>query len=299
MKLDQIFTEAKLTPRIASKSEKIEMDMMAAVRFAKEHCSDYVENVLLKSSVNIWRGFATPPSAIFWCDSSNIVRESRFAKFNYYTLMMDNSPEWENFPKRSNSFVCATREARADAYAGRNGSYAMIPVDGALIGVAPAGDIWDSFPETGREFQFIHADEFQVALSQTSDYFIGKKISDKNWDEFSKDVNLITSKLQKRLKEEPKDYDYYETSRRDYGAVLILNFVMKKFGGDMMEFLEWIFSPSKNKFKLSHIDSFISNAKGGDTTEDGGREIWFSGKALAIETDFVKDFKQIYVGLKK
>lgn len=65
---------------------------------------------------------------------------------NYYTLWIENSPKWNQFPRRSRSFICATEDAIARAY-GANYKV-MIPVRDCSIGICPREDFWNSFNQT-------------------------------------------------------------------------------------------------------------------------------------------------------
>jgi hypothetical protein len=67
---------------------------------------------------------------------SSTPRQSRNTE-NYYTLIINNSPEWSNFPKRE--IICSTYSNRFRS------SYCVFPFDGAKIGVCPTPDIWGSF----------------------------------------------------------------------------------------------------------------------------------------------------------
>lgn len=61
---------------------------------------------------------------------------------NYYTLWVDNSREWEKYPKRSRSFICTTS---AENVADYGKIFLAIPYDDSKVGIAPASDYWYSF----------------------------------------------------------------------------------------------------------------------------------------------------------
>ena len=61
---------------------------------------------------------------------------------NYSTLIIDNSPEWAPYPKRSKSYICSTDAKYATEY---GSLYKVFPFDGANIGICPELDIWFSF----------------------------------------------------------------------------------------------------------------------------------------------------------
>ncbi len=68
---------------------------------------------------------------------------------NYYTWIIDNSPRWKQFPKRSNSLICTGDYWKARNY-GR--TYMVMPIDGAKFGVCPDSDIWSSFAMGQHKF---------------------------------------------------------------------------------------------------------------------------------------------------
>lgn len=63
-------------------------------------------------------------------------RKSRNTK-NYYTLIMDNEPIWNRFPKRSQSIICLT-----DGYDYGPNEYIVLPKDGWKIGNTNERDFW-------------------------------------------------------------------------------------------------------------------------------------------------------------
>lgn len=62
--------------------------------------------------------------------------------YNYYTLIMDNSPYFKKYPKRSQSIICASNRSLADIY---GDVYQVYPFDGSKIVECASDDIWDSF----------------------------------------------------------------------------------------------------------------------------------------------------------
>lgn len=67
---------------------------------------------------------------------------------NFYTLWIDNSPLWKDFPKRSKSFIGSSSWRISSGYGDIS---LMIPFDSAKIGVCPADDLWFSFGDQHLE----------------------------------------------------------------------------------------------------------------------------------------------------
>lgn len=68
-------------------------------------------------------------------------RSSRNTK-NYYTLWINNHPDWKKFPKRN--VIASTERSYAAGYG--LDLYIILPKNGTRIGVCPSEDIWSSFP---------------------------------------------------------------------------------------------------------------------------------------------------------
>jgi hypothetical protein len=78
----------------------------------------------------------------FTISPSNHKRYSRHTD-NHYTEMIDNSPYWEDYPKRSESIVCTSARIKAATYGVK---YRVIPLkENARFGVCSSNDIWVSF----------------------------------------------------------------------------------------------------------------------------------------------------------
>ena len=92
----------------------------------------------------IWRGLGKIDADYIHMDpiASELPRVSRNTH-NYYTLWMDNHPDWEGWPKRSRSFVCTTDRTKAERYGNQ---YVIIPLidEHTPVAMCPTSDIWTS-----------------------------------------------------------------------------------------------------------------------------------------------------------
>jgi hypothetical protein len=100
---------------------------------------------------------------------------------SHHTLLMDNLPSWNGFPKRTQSIIGSTNfgfdPSFGDYY------YCIIPYDGANFAVAPDGDLWNSSCKiSGEEYKF--DDYFSESFSQAS-------ISDYSYDEMMEDIQKL------------------------------------------------------------------------------------------------------------
>ena len=92
---------------------------------------------------------------------SEFDRESAYAYYNFYTILIDNLPSWKGYPKRSKSVVCGSDMEMVSARSGRH--YIVLPENGSKIGVCSNYDIWFSFPEIENR-HIMNLDEFNDCL---------------------------------------------------------------------------------------------------------------------------------------
>lgn len=98
-------------------------------------------NKYFKEEQGIWRGVKsyTYGNIVVMTPGTRISQNVN----NLYTrLMSEILPEWKEYPKRSNSFVCTNLEGLSSFY---GDSHLVLPENGANIGICPKADIWDSF----------------------------------------------------------------------------------------------------------------------------------------------------------
>lgn len=77
--------------------------------------------------------------------SGNTERKSANTS-NYYTLLLDNLPNWKKFPKRSKSIICSSGIQKALDY---GHVYDVYPYDSATVAVCPKDDLWSCFSDVG------------------------------------------------------------------------------------------------------------------------------------------------------
>ena len=100
---------------------------------------------------------------------------------SHHTLLMDNLPSWNGFPKRTQSIIGSTNFGSDPSFGDHY--YCIIPYDGANFGVAPDVDLWNSSCKiSGEEYKF--DDYFSESFSQAS-------ISDYSYDEMMEDIQKL------------------------------------------------------------------------------------------------------------
>ena len=95
-------------------------------------------------------------------DSNNKIRKSANTE-NYYTLLIDNSPKWIKYPKRSESFICSSTENNASGY---GTVYLVLPFDNTKIAICPENDFWNSFEynlsKVFKNFSYFSLNSFTI-----------------------------------------------------------------------------------------------------------------------------------------
>lgn len=219
-------------------------------------------------------------------DHRKIERQSSNTS-NYYTLIMDNSEKWKDYPKRKNSVVCSLN----DSYMGND--YRVIPLNNyddilkkynintfsnPKWGVCPTIDLWDSFHISMKE--------------------IG--IWNENLDTINFDFNEIYKNLNHNKSLEEKDYSYLKIQLSSIKIDKIKNAIRDREGirannsifdiienknnikmndWSLYDIYEYILDPVKNGFKIETYD----NLKKYSFKKDN--EVWTNTPVLYIKIE--------------
>lgn len=176
---------------------------------------------------------------------------------NYYTYIIDHfiKKEGNGYPLRSNSIICATNPMRNNLGVYGPKTYAIFPYNNVKIGLLPTHDIWRLSSDEENKYRMLRLNNMYEEYG----------ISDKSYEEF------LSS-----LKEYINNYkEHEEDSMLDH----IGNDLIDIFGTDankVEDKLEELYGIDNLKIK------FITNKDLKDIKNDK-RELWISGKCLAIE----------------
>lgn len=140
MKINEIINEVEIKPY---EKEVIDVDTTAngaakVLQMLRQFCP--ATDDLLKSP--IWRGAKNHTEDVLKINPSTGIRQSQNTE-NYYTELMDHSPYFKGWPKRSRSLICSLDFDRACSYSSGN-TYAVFPGRGVKVAVCPGFDIWDT-----------------------------------------------------------------------------------------------------------------------------------------------------------
>ena len=171
---------------------------------------------------------------------------------NEYTLLMDNLPEWKDYPKRSRSLICTTDKWYADGFGDLK---IVLPVNGAKLGVCTSEDLWDSFMLIFPELRASEMDSFNRRLQE----IIGDDF-DKNWTTLRKQINKF----------DKGEVDFYVSGQWQ---------TLIDKHGSLMKALRYLLDPKNNEFYLSQI--------GNDLPRSG--EVWTDSPCLLVTVDTPND----------
>ena len=201
---------------------------------------------------------------------------------NGYTLIIDNSPHFAGWPKRSKSIICSNSVDYVEHY-----NYdtdfidVVIPKNGTKIAVCPKKDIWFTplpgnklFDDFSQYFGYGDiGDLSDLAGVLNSDFDIDSNVTD-----FKKFEKLIANVIAS----EKKDKD---------------NVVPKSFD-NIVETLLKIVTPKKLGFELLSVKEFATKFKGSYGkflgNENGSNECWIGGPCIFIKYPTFLKIREAY-----
>lgn len=245
MRLSNYLTEGR--------SNKIEMN--DAIGFIKENAMDSVHN----KSV-IYRGIQETNDVFLYVDPSKHTRQSANT-YNYYTLLMDNLPQWKNYPKRSKSIICSSDKKTSYDY---GTLYRVFPFDTAKIGVCPSEDIWVSFEPDIENLATLNEELYYIAKALELE---DRLLSVDTYSEFMWVCNEID-----RLKK------YIQVDEIQITTLVLYDYI-SEFDAKLLPMLEKALDPKKHYFELETPKSI--SLYGSD------KEIWTDSKSILIRNDMV------------
>jgi len=207
------------------KKSAVEMNFDQCVEYIENNCTEWLEN-----PIKIKRGIDYNYDYFY---SKPVARLSK-DNLNYYTLIMDNSPEWKNFPKRRKSFICKFNSSTYGNY-----EYYVIPEDGSNWGIVNNQDIWNGFDTSLEEIDLNYSCNRFVRNFNDVAKLYGIEVNDTNWTQFKKDIKEL------EIAAQYKDIIFLFDEKK-----IINDYIIRK--GNILQNLRNIFNPVKNKFVNIH-----------------------------------------------
>lgn len=229
--------------------------------------------------VLIFKGFSEAPP--IYSQVSPKLRKSENT-LNFYTrLLSDVLPSWKDYPKRNRGFICTNNREKAAMYARLSNDriMAVFPKNGSKIAVCSASDIWDSFKNTLAKYHIpeldVFNDIFQSFMSTTR---INHKQLSKLFTLGSVNdiIDLFNSK-EISIREEYKEGGYTIPKYNEF-LFDIITYVMN--GGSLLEFLDDLFNPQTNGFKLFDTKTYNIPYIFDKDYDNKGYEVWTDGECL-------------------
>lgn len=112
-------------------------------------CKGWLELVKNTEEIPIWRGDDNHTSSALSMGDSNLFTRKAANTTNWYLMWIDNSPAWENYPKRGKAYICTSSVDNAGGY---GTLHMVIPTDTAKIGIVPEADMWVAFKRSIKPF---------------------------------------------------------------------------------------------------------------------------------------------------
>ncbi len=231
-----------------------------AINFIKKNCGQ-ARKAFMEKGIALYRGHINLSGDYGLIQPSKYERTSANTS-NYYTLLMDNSPKWKNYPKRSQSIICGNTKSAAYP----PNIFIVFPVDNSKIGVCPRYDLWDSFQDTyKRERSSVDMSMFNEGLEEILRVY-AKRSTDISWSALHKLIKLTDSEIAKEGTSKLRSLDYNSLAK-----------IMLSNKMNLSEVLDYIIDPVANNFKLiTNTDKLPVNRI---------RECWTDGDSIIISTD--------------
>lgn len=243
----------KLLEVFASPEEPI--DNEATVKIIQTHCKEAI------NSTPILRGMDDMPNVFI----SNPPKGRKSANtYNYVTLFIDLiHPEWQKFPKRSESWICSTTYSIASDY---GTVYRVLPFGNPDIGIMNSADFW----------LFMNApilvDDVARLMRYLHDIVVEEKVlfgaPPKNKSELVELLKLIDDEFTKRNK------DVLKLTTNFLETVVNIEKRIEK-GQTFTDILIDILSVEKNGVELKRLSELPPNLNS---------EVWFSERALFVNS---------------
>lgn len=219
---------------------------------------------LLKQGVSIRRSFSTKYEKPFIQKPVERVSQDCEDVGNFYTLMIDNDPSFEGFPKRSMSFICHAGLLKDQRGFMARTSYYVFPENGTKVGICDSDDIW----RIKIKVDSGSSPDLEVIMNQFVKFI---RLDDPNiffkymtYDDF---VNLTI---------DPETIDKKRLSTFQKTLLDLLVY----YDGKMINLFRRFLSPEGLKLKVATLSDLKSNLHGVHE-----QEVWFETPSLFVEKE--------------
>ncbi|AVH85331.1 hypothetical protein RsoM2USA_403 [Ralstonia phage RsoM2USA] len=262
------------------------ISLKTAAELVRQHCMDAYNQTRNEHAV-LFRGIRSVSGKnALALETDRHVRTAAFT-YNIVNLLMSNLPVWSDYPKRNLSAVCTNSERRANDYSNNPGEvFVVFPFNGTKIGQCSEYDLWESFQ------RLAHIGTVDFFAEILTDFM--SEMVDKNFYTYSKNsqydkVVASFAKLDAYAKKIGIEKFKEKAKENENGEVLFskYKYALADYDGNFLESLSKLLDPTKNGFKITtagHIEK---------STDRLGKEMWFSGKAVAVPVDLMDKFMDL------
>lgn len=203
---------------------------------------------------------------------------------NEFTLMVDGVlSSWNNFPKRSESFICSTSQFQAEAF---GDLHLLFPLGDANVGICSENDMWSSMNRLAKLISMNEGtipdfnDVFNRVYGEAAKFLNDKVKSIKTPKDVKDVILLIQSIIDDGKVNELTKLVYENTIEGDHDLVNALLKHSKNFEDN----LNWVLDPIENDLELKQVSDFPKLSK-----SYSDREVWFSADAAFLSIATLKN----------
>lgn len=223
-----------------------------------------------------------------FADTSKLPARMSRNTLNYYTHIINDSPEWKGFPRRQ---IIATGYKDPFTRGGRD-EFIIFPYDSVVIGECPQADIWYSFPiistSMGAEAEELN-DFIRYLLNAPSSLKPG---TIKSYDGSLKEFKTGCSKFDKWVNDiKAEEGDAFDMD--EFIDLMVEGAVGQtpiSSGSAKAFFKYYVDDLYKTVLYLYSPESFRYFKTGTKPFRPGGPEIWFDGPAVYVNATIVLAF---------
>jgi len=250
------------------------------IKEIKENCKDF-----RFSHTPIWRNVNDMMDDYYLINPKLHTRNTIITQ-NYYQFLIDNSPYWDNIPKRHQSII-GMYGGYDDFYGGAR--FRMIPYDGANIGIVKdSRDLWDGFKhltaQTGLKITTIN--ELILVLCE---HFGIPPVDNTNYRQFLNDMKVLENKILTEF-DSIKYKPFYVVN---YKKILDKLRIQLSKGRSFAQVINEYTKPQDNQIRpISYNELITLDPK--NINMNDGKEVWTDSKCLLIFIDQIKNIKKSF-----
>jgi hypothetical protein len=276
----------KLFEEYNKKTRSKEITIGQAADLYLKNCSDWDLNGKM-----IYRGSWTSPN-FFYGHAGSKEHEKRISANtnNIYTSILDISENWDNVPKRSESYIMSTKAYISETFGDdKTGPHIMIPYNGTKIGVCTeSSDFWWvnlDMVNDDCNFELFAAEIRDILTSNINDENL-TYIKDNGFTNLKKPITTETIiEYCNDIDDIPKDKLTKKFKHMNFDYVILPHWIENYPNMKFLDYLKMILDFNKNKFTL--VDNQTDYGKYEES------EVWSDGEFIGINEYMFDEFIRV------